>query len=359
MPSTNVYEELDFGIEALMADAPPETEDETLRELLEIANDLRFIPDAKFKLRLMEELGEVAGGVDGPALSRTEGDAGRSHRPLRDEEILPTLFGAGVNAYPVNRGSFVASYMGQAAMLALVATSGFWMVQHRTDISQQMTSAIKISEYALPPSAEESGGGGGGGTKDKLHASKGDLPKTSREQITPPAIVISNTSPTLPVSPTVVAPQLNLQQMGALGDPISHGLGPVSNGIGANGGIGSGTDGGVGSGRGPGVGPGEGGGVGGGVYRIGGGVSAPVAIYDPDPEYSEEARKEKYQGTVILYVVIGADGTPRTLRVQRSLGMGLDEKALEAVKKWRFKPAMRNGQPVPVEVNVEVNFRLY
>jgi TonB family protein len=88
-------------------------------------------------------------------------------------------------------------------------------------------------------------------------------------------------------------------------------------------------------------------------------VTSPVPIFDPDPEYSEEARKLKQQGVVVLWVVIGVDGRPQQMKVQRSLGMGLDEKALEAVSKWRFKPAMRDGKPVPVAVNVEVSFRLY
>jgi TonB family protein len=355
MPNTNVYEELDFGIECLLADAEPNTEDVELRELLAIADDLRFMPDAEFKMRLMEELSQVAAGGRRPKLLQRD----RGSRAMRNEEILPSLFGAGTNAYPVNRGSFVASYLGQAAMLGLIATSGFWMVQHRTDIRQELSSAIQISPYTLPPSADLSSGGGGGGDRDIVEASKGALPKSSRDQITPPMIVVRDTNPTLPVQPTIVAPQLNIPQVGPLGDPISHVLGPVSNGTGSGGGIGSGSNGGVGSGNGPGVGPGTGGGIGGGPYRIGGGVSSPVAIYDPDPEYSDEARKEKYQGTVILWVVIGADGLPHQMKVQRSLGMGLDEKAMEAVKRWRFKPAMRNGQPVPVEVNVEVNFRLY
>lgn len=88
-------------------------------------------------------------------------------------------------------------------------------------------------------------------------------------------------------------------------------------------------------------------------------MSAPRAIYEPDPEYSEEARKAEYQGKVILWVVVGPDGTPHDVRVGRSLGMGLDEKAIEAVRKWRFEPAMKHGHPVAVQVNVEVSFRLY
>jgi len=157
----------------------------------------------------------------------------------------------------------------------------------------------------------------------------------------------------------VVPPQIKLPQSGQMGDPLSAVLGPPSNGIGSGGGVGSGSGGGVGSGRGPGVGPGWGGGIGGGAYRVGGGVSAPRALYSPDPEYSEEARKAKYQGTVVLWVVVGPDGRPKEVRVQRSLGLGLDEKAVEAVRQWKFEPAKKDGSPVAVQINVEVNFRLY
>ena len=112
-------------------------------------------------------------------------------------------------------------------------------------------------------------------------------------------------------------------------------------------------------GTGPGVGEGRGGGVGGGFFHVGGGVSAPRVIFQPDPEYSEEARKAKYHGTCVLWLVVGPDGKPRDLRIARSLGMGLDEKAIEAVKTWKFEPAMNDGKPVAVQINVEVSFRLY
>ena len=82
-------------------------------------------------------------------------------------------------------------------------------------------------------------------------------------------------------------------------------------------------------------------------------------MYDTDPEYSEQARKAKYQGSVMLWAVIGPDGRPRDLRVMRSLGMGLDEKALEAVRKWRFAPAMKEGQAFAVQIHSVVAFRLY
>jgi TonB family protein len=92
---------------------------------------------------------------------------------------------------------------------------------------------------------------------------------------------------------------------------------------------------------------------------VGGGVSAPKPLFTPDPEYSEEARKSKYQGVVVLWLVIGPDGRPHEIQVARPLGMGLDEKAIEAVRTWRFEPAKKDGHPVAVQMNVEVSFRLY
>lgn len=96
-----------------------------------------------------------------------------------------------------------------------------------------------------------------------------------------------------------------------------------------------------------------------GVYRVGGGVSPPRALYSPMPEYSEKARKAKYQGTCVLSLILGSDGLPTNIQVARSLGMGLDEKAIEAVKRWKFQPAMKDGKPVRVLISVEVVFRLY
>ena len=217
----------------------------------------------------------------------------------------------------------------------------------------------------LPMTAKKGsqmGGGGGGGDRDKLDATKGKLPKFSMQQLAPPVVVIRNDNPKLPVEPTVVVPpDIKIaSNLPNLGDPLARiPNGPLSNGTGSGGGIGSGSGGGVGSGSGPGVGPGHGGGMGGGAFRVGNGVSAPRALETPDPEYSEEARKAKYQGTVVLWLIVGPDGKPRDIRVTRPLGMGLDQKAIEAVNRWRFEPAMKDGRPVAVQINVEVNFRLY
>ena len=276
--------------------------------------------------------------------------------------MLPTLFGEGKGLYPQRKDTFLYSFVLHVIAVGLLIYSTHWVVSHQDEIKQQVVGLVAdVSPYLpMKVSKTRAGGGGGGGDRDKLAAPKGALPKLSKDQIVPPAIVIRNDNPKLTATPSVVVPpEIKLPTVGALGDPLSKVIGPPSNGTGFGGGIGSGSGGGVGSGTGPGVGPGHGGGYGGGAYRVGGGVSAPKALYAPDPEYSEEARKAKYQGTVVLWMVVGADGRPQQIRIQRALGMGLDEKAIEAVRQWKFEPAKLNGQAVPVQINVEVNFRLY
>jgi TonB family protein len=224
--------------------------------------------------------------------------------------------------------------------------------------------AVDISPYLpmLPPSPKKAGGGGGGGDRSPTPASKGAIPRFAKVQLAPPMAVIPNLAPKLQVPPTLLGPpELKLPQMSSnmpWGDPNGV-VGPASNGPGFGGGIGSGEGGGVGSGKGGGLGPGEGGGFGGGAYSVGGGVSAPIPIYKPEPAYSEEARKAKYQGTVVLWIVVDASGGVTDCRVVKPLGLGLDEKAVETVKTWKFKPALKNSTPVPVRVMVEVSFRLF
>jgi periplasmic protein TonB len=233
--------------------------------------------------------------------------------------------------------------------------------QQETIIAPDPTAYMPVSKKKN----DTLSGGGGGGDRDKLQAPKGHLPKFALHQFTPPAVVIRNDHPKLAMEPTVVMPpQVKLPMMASLpnlGNPLQSHMpaGPPSNGTGAGAGIGSGYGGGVGSGTGGGVGPGRGGGYGGGVFKVGGGVSAPKALDTPDPEYSEEARKAKYQGTCILWLIVDQNGRPNDIKVARSLGMGLDQKAIDAVRHWKFEPAMKDGHPVAVQINVEVNFRLY
>jgi TonB family protein len=218
--------------------------------------------------------------------------------------------------------------------------------------------------YALPTAKTVVSGGGGGGDHDPLPAPKGRLPKAALQQITPPAIVLRNQKPRLAVEPTVVVPpqvhmaENHMLNLGTNAAPVMPSA-PPSNGTGSGGGIGSGSGGGVGVGHGPGVGAGTGGGIGGGVYKVGGGISAPQAISAPDPEYTEEARRAKTQGTCILWLIVDAAGKPRDVKVVRGLGYGLDAKALEAVRQWRFQPSLKDGKPVDVQISVEVAFHLY
>ncbi len=98
----------------------------------------------------------------------------------------------------------------------------------------------------------------------------------------------------------------------------------------------------------------------GGLYHIGGRVSAPVVIHSVEAQFSDEARKAKYQGVCVVSLIVDAQGNPQNPRIAKSLGMGLDEKAIEAVRQYRFRPAMLDGEtPVPVTINMEINFRQY
>jgi TonB family protein len=227
-----------------------------------------------------------------------------------------------------------------------------------------LTSIDDIAPYkaTFPVSKKKAGGGGGGGERNPLPASKGRLPRFSLQaQLAPPAAVIRNPNPRLAVQPTVVVPPditIPNPNIAAYGDPTSSSTVP-SGGPGYGGGIGTGSGGGVGPGYGPGVGPGHGGGFGGGAFRVGGNVSQPVCIYCPEAEYPEEARKARWMGTVVVWAVVDENGLVREARVQKSMGMGLDEEALRAVKSYRFKPAERFGKSVPVMMTIEVNFRLY
>ena len=195
--------------------------------------------------------------------------------------------------------------------------------------------------------------GGGGGQKGPTPVTKGQLPKFADQQITPPK------APPL-VEPKIKMPDATIEVQKDLkmaNSPMPNFGMPNSPLVGTSMGNGNGT--GIGSGSGSGLGPGSGGNYGGGVRKIGGGVSAPVVIFQVDPEFSEEARKAKFMGVVTVNLLVDQKGMPQNVHVVRGVGMGLDQKAVEAVKQYKFKPAMENGKPVLVELNVEVNFQIF
>ena len=225
----------------------------------------------------------------------------------------------------------------------------------------QVTMLVPLAPLLLP-AAGRSSGGGGGGMRTPTPPSKGMPPRGTDKQLMPPMVEAKNFAPDLIIEPTIVAPSLaHLPQFSFLtiGDPNGV-AGPPSAGPGSGGGIGTGDGRGVGPGKGPGTGNGEGGNAGGGPYNysVGGGLTAPVMLSEVLPEYSDDARRARIQGTVELLAVVNADGTVSMENVNRSLGFGLDQKAIEAVKKWKFRPATKDGKPVAMRVAISVNFTL-
>lgn len=221
---------------------------------------------------------------------------------------------------------------------------------------------IDVSDFKALKSNIRAGGGGGGGDHSIIDPTKGKLPKLEKNPVVPPQVQ------TFDKPKLVMDAAIDVQKNITLPDnPMLPNIGMksginvvLSNGQGSGGGMGTGSGGGLGSGNGNGYGPGTGGNTGGGLYRIGGGVSQPVLVHSVDPEFSDEARRAKYQGICLISIIVDAQGNPQNPRIVRALGMGLDEKALEAIKQFKFKPAMKDGKtPVPVMMTVEVNFRLY
>jgi len=256
--------------------------------------------------------------------------------------------------YGRQKKSFMLSTGVQAAAVILV----FTLLSSKTVQKQlqQVVPLIMPAEVNVPkPAAHQ--GGGGGGDRSPLAASKGRLPKPAPRQFVPPSAVINNPQPKLVMDASILAPpdsiitNVNLPNYG---DPLGK-LGPASNGTGSGGGIGSGKGGGVGSGTGGGAGPGDGF----GVYIPGrGGVTPPRVIHQEDPEYSDEARKAHFSGQVVVYIEVDPTGKVIHPRIMRSVGLGLDEKALDAVVKWTFHPGTLNGKPVTTSAAIYMTFHL-
>lgn len=242
-------------------------------------------------------------------------------------------------------------------VIALLLLPLFWHMSKPVQANKVDVTPLDISPYIakLPAGAKPAGGGGGANDHTTTPPTKGKLPKFKWTQFTPPQVNIQNQKPKLPMDPSLLGPpdlKITSTNMPNFGDPLASAL---SDSLGH----GSGT--GIGSGTGGGLGPGEGGGTGGGAFQAGvNGVGVPVCLYCPIPQYSDEARKAKYQGTVVLQVTITTDGRAVNISVVKGPGLGLEEKAIEAVRSWRFKAAIGpSGRPVPTLVPIEVTFRLY
>jgi TonB family protein len=216
---------------------------------------------------------------------------------------------------------------------------------------------IPVTVHTPKPMA----GGGGGGAHQVVEPTRGHLPPVAKVQVTPPQILVID-HPKLAVQPTVAMPQqMNIpdNKMPNIGAPQSSQIAIASQGMGSGSGFGQGSGGGIGAGSGGGVGIGSGGGYGGGIMSVGGGVSAPQVVHSVDPDFTDAARQAKYEGAVAIQLIVDRQGNPQNIQVIRHLGMGLDEKAIEAVRQYKFRPAMFQGHPVPVQMVINVNFHLY
>jgi periplasmic protein TonB len=259
--------------------------------------------------------------------------------------------------------SSAVSFILHSAVIALIIWLTLLPHQQVVRAQKPAVTPLDIRPFipVTAPAEKTMGGGGGGGAHELVEPNKGRLPRMAKIQTVAPQI-IRNEQPKLAVEPTIVMPQevkVAQSNLPNLGVQTSPQVAVASQGSGSGSGFGSGSGGGIGSGSGGGVGPGSGGGYGGGIMSVGGGVSAPQVIHAVDPEFSDEARHEKLQGVVSIQLIVDANGNPQAIRVVRPLGMGLDQKAIEAVRQYKFRPAVYQGHPVAVRVVIDVNFRLY
>jgi protein TonB len=270
--------------------------------------------------------------------------------PAGPAQPFSMFLGQGDRMYRTRREAFVVSLLGQALIVGL-------LIYFTCVITATPPLIGKLPNLKELPVVLSGYSGGGGGGLDKIPASHGNLPRaTLDDQVVPPTVTLPKEPPKLAVEETIrVAPDVKLPQGGQVGDPMSEFSRVLSNGPGGPNGSGQGCCDGVGDWAGPSVGSGPP-----GIFPAGKkGVTVPQVIYNPEPSFSDEARKAKVQGVVLLVLVVGKDGRPYDIRVGQSLGMGLDEKAIEAVGRWRFRPATLHGQPVATQIAVEVDFHLY
>jgi periplasmic protein TonB len=265
--------------------------------------------------------------------------------------------------YERSKTSSVVSFILHAVVIGLVLYLGlnFKVVVPAV----KKVTATNITLYAPPPPpkvlpvAPAQGGGGGGGAHQIVEPTKGKPPEVKKM---PPVLapqILRVDRPKLAAEPTTQVKIPENTKLPNLGMAESPQIALASQGKGGGSGFGAGLGGGIGAGRGVGNGPGTGGGYGGGVMSVGGGVSAPVVVHSVEPEFTSEARAANFQGSVSIQLIVDSQGNPQNVHVIRHLGMGLDDKAIEAVRQYRFKPAMYQGHPVAVQMIIEVAFHLH
>jgi TonB family protein len=219
---------------------------------------------------------------------------------------------------------------------------------------------FKLTDPVLTvPVAKVQGGGGGGGAHQVEMPIRGRVPKVVVKTPTLAPQIIRISQPKLSVEPAVAIKMPDTSTLPNLGMAQSPQIALASQGRGSGSGFGQGLGGGIGAGHGIGAGPGSGGGYGGGLMSVGGGVSAPQVLHSVEPEFTDDARRANYQGNVSVQLIVDSEGNPQNVRLVNHLGMGLDQKAIEAVRQYRFRPAMYQGHPVAVQIVIDVDFHLH
>jgi TonB family protein len=307
---------------------------------------------------------DAAATTDGCELDRTFGAPVEEtplwvglYESLRDIFFPPKLPPLELTSTPIpvpdrmavkrNPWAFGISATFNVSLAAFVVLMGVKTYINTTKPNLKATQ-IDLQDWNAPKNKINAGGGGG--SPDKIEAIKGKTPPRAKAPDPTPKVE-EPPLPSIDVQNDIIIPDnMRLPNFGQSNSPNVK-LGSLGNGSGM----------GLGSGNGNGYGPGSGWNIGGGLVRVGGGVSAPVVIHSVDPEFSDEARRAKYQGVCIVTLIVDAQGNPQNPHVTRALGMGLDEKAIDAIKQFKFKPSYDKDskKTVAVMVSIEINFRLY
>jgi protein TonB len=261
-------------------------------------------------------------------------------------------FEFGTSKANVSKG-FWGALIIHAALIGIILAAAFLVPKE----AYQAVLPEKIADFVFLDVPGPGGGGGGGGNKSP------EPPKATpkiEQKVAPPVMPTPQPTPVEPPKEPITAPVVTEPTPDPSPAIVASNSPSTSQGTGTQGGAGTGSGTGIGSGQGSGIGPGTGGGIGGGAYQPGNGVSLPQVVREVKPQYTAEAMRAKVQGTVWLQCVVLPDGSVGNVQVTKSLDstFGLDQEAIKAAKQWRFRPGMRQGEPVPVLITIELTFTL-
>ena len=327
----------------------------------QLSSKSKPIRDGSLPSQSPNSLMQDAGAFPWPSIGAGLPDAHSSNRLAPMDAISRPIFAIDPFTFKNDKKaraiSFAIHVVGITLVLALALRVHTRIMPQPATTVTPMDFKISIPPITLPV-ARPMGGGGGGGARELVEADKGRIPLIAKIQVTLPQI-IRNDHSKLEVEPTEVVKIPDSNNLPNLGMAQSPQIALASQGRGSGSGFGQGIGGGIGASHGSGVGPDSGSGYGGGIMSVGGGVSAPQVIHSVEPEFTEDARRANYQGNVSIRLIVDSQGNPQDVRLASHLGMGLEEKAIEAVKQYKFRPALYQGHAVPVQIVINVDFHLH